>query len=69
MGRYVKKTDRRRQEDRQLFVRSELRDPPDYQKLTELIIRLSLRQTDTPQEQADATVEQPAPREQASSLS
>jgi hypothetical protein len=52
-----------------LFVRSELRDPPDYQKLTELMIRLSLRQTDTPQEQAGATVEQPAPREQASSLS
>lgn len=43
MGAYVKKTNWRRQEDRQLSVRAELRDPPDYQKLTELLIRLSLR--------------------------
>lgn len=44
MGTYRKKTGRRRQEDRKLSVRAELRDPPDYQKLTELLIRLSLRQ-------------------------
>ena len=54
MGKYVKKTNRRRQEDRQLSVRAELRDPPDYQKLTELLIRLSLRQTTSSQEQPSA---------------
>lgn len=58
MGKYVKKTNRRRQEDRQLFVRSEQRDPPDYEKLTELLIRLSLRQPGTPQEQASTAAEQ-----------
>lgn len=52
MGKYVKKTNRRRQEDRQLSVRAEQRDPPDYQKLTELLIRLSLRQSNAPQEQS-----------------
>ncbi|OLT41178.1 hypothetical protein BJF85_24470 [Saccharomonospora sp. CUA-673] len=51
MGKYVKKTNRRRQEDRELSVRAELHDPPDYQKLTELLIRLSLRQSRTSQEQ------------------
>lgn len=58
MGKYVKKTNRRRQEDRELSVRAELRDPPDYQKLTELLIRLSLRQSSTPQEQP--SVQRPA---------
>lgn len=59
MGKYVKKTNRRRQEDRQLSVRAERRDPPDSQKLTELLIRLSLRQSSASQEQ---------PREERSPL-
>lgn len=51
MGKYVKKTNRRRQEDRQLSVRAERRDPPDSQRLTELLIRLFLCQSSAPQEQ------------------
>ena len=48
MGKYVKKTGQRRQEERRLSVRAQQRDPPDYDKLTELLIRLSLRQSSTP---------------------
>lgn len=48
MGKYVKKTGQRRQEERRLSVRAEQRDPPDYDKLTELLIRLSLRQSSIP---------------------
>ena len=44
MGKYVKKTGQRRQDERRLSVRAEERDPPDYDKLTELLIRLSLQQ-------------------------
>ena len=58
MGKYVKKTNRRRQEDRQLFVRAEQRDPPDYEKLTELLIRLSLRQSGAPQVRPASETEQ-----------
>lgn len=43
MGRYVKKTVRRRREDRELTVRAEHRDPPDADKLCELLIRFTLR--------------------------
>lgn len=67
MGKYVKKTNRRRQEDRQLSVRAELRDPPDYQKLTELLIRLSLRQPSTSQEQP--SVQRPASSTEATTSS
>lgn len=43
MGRYVKKTTRRRREDRNLTVRAEHRDPPDTDKLCELLIRFTLQ--------------------------
>lgn len=41
--RYVPKTGQRPQSERQLTVRSERREVPDYDKLTELLIRLSLQ--------------------------
>jgi hypothetical protein len=43
MGRYVKKTTRRRREDRNLSVRAEHRDPPDMDKLCQLLIRFTLQ--------------------------
>ncbi len=43
MGKYVKKTNRRRQEDRHLSVRAVHRDPPDLHKLSEALIRLTLQ--------------------------
>jgi len=43
MGRYVKKTTRRRREDRNLTVRAEHRDPPDVDKLCQLLIRFTLQ--------------------------
>ncbi len=43
MGRYVKKTTRRRREDRNLTVRAEHRDPPDADKLCQLLIRFTLQ--------------------------
>lgn len=41
--KYVKKTNRRRQEDRHLTVRAEHRDPPDLDKLCQLLIRITLQ--------------------------
>lgn len=41
MGKYVKKTNYRRQEDRNLSVRAVHRDPPDMHKLCELLIRMT----------------------------
>jgi len=43
MGRYVKNTTRRRREDRNLTVRAEHRDPPDVDKLCQLLIRFTLQ--------------------------
>lgn len=43
MGRYVKKTTRRRREDRNLAVRAVHRDPPDVDKLCQLLIRFTLQ--------------------------
>lgn len=41
--KYVKKTARRRREDRELTVRAVHREPPDVQKLCELLIRFTLQ--------------------------
>ncbi len=44
MGRrYAKKTGQRPQEERDLSIRAEFNDPPDLDKLCELLIRMSLR--------------------------
>lgn len=43
MSKYVKKTNHRRQEDRNLSVRAVHRDPPDLHKLCELLIRMTLQ--------------------------
>lgn len=45
MGGYVKKTDRRRYEDRSFSVRAVHRDPADLHKLAEVLIRLTLQET------------------------
>ena len=45
MGGYVKKTDRRRDEDRSFSVRAVHRDPADLHKLAEVLIRLTLQET------------------------
>ncbi len=42
---YRQKTSRRAREERQLSVRAELRDGPDLEKLTELLIRFTLQET------------------------
>lgn len=59
MGKYVKKTGQRRQDERRLSVRAEERDPPDYDKLTELLIRLALRESGSPEERASQAPRQP----------
>lgn len=43
MGRYVKKTTRRRREAWNLTVRAEHRDPPDVDKLCQLLIWFTLQ--------------------------
>ena len=43
MGAYVKKTARRRYDERQFTVRAVHRDPPDLHKLCEALIRLPAR--------------------------
>ncbi|MEZ4588680.1 MAG: hypothetical protein R2909_20070 [Gemmatimonadales bacterium] len=45
MGTYVKKTNRRRYEDREFSVRAVHRDRPDLHKLAEALIRLTLQET------------------------
>lgn len=45
MSVYVKKTDRRRYEDRSFSVRAVHRDPPDLHKLAEVLIRMTLQET------------------------
>jgi len=45
MGGYVKKTDRRRYEDRSLSARAVHRDQADLHKLAEVLIRLTLQET------------------------
>ena len=45
MGTYVKKTDRRRYEDRVFSVRAVHRDAPDLHLLSEVLIRLTLQET------------------------
>lgn len=44
MGRYVKKTSRRRYDERQFSIRAVHRDPPDLHKLCEALIRLTLQE-------------------------
>lgn len=45
MSTYVKKTERRRYDDRLFSVRAVHRDNPDLHKLTEVLIRLTLQET------------------------
>jgi hypothetical protein len=45
MGSYVKKTDRRRYDERTFSLRAMHRDPPDLHKLAEVLIRLTLQET------------------------
>jgi hypothetical protein len=45
MSAYVKKTDRRRYEDRSFSVRAVHRDPLDLHKLAEVLIRMTLQET------------------------
>lgn len=42
---YVRKTTRRSREERHLSVRAVHLDPPDIEKLTQLLIRLTLQET------------------------
>lgn len=44
MGKYVKKTNRRRYDERQFSIRAVHRDPPDLHKLSEALIRLTLQE-------------------------
>lgn len=44
MGKYVKKTNRRRYEDRTFSVRAVHREPPDLHKLCEVLIRMTLQE-------------------------
>ena len=45
MGGYVKKTERRRYEERSFSVRAVHRDQADLHKLAEVLIRLTLQET------------------------
>jgi len=45
MGSYVKKTSRRRYDDRSFSVRAVHRETPDLHKLAEVLIRLALQET------------------------
>lgn len=44
MGKYVKKTSRRRYDERHFSIRAVHREPPDLHKLSEMLIRLTLQE-------------------------
>ena len=43
--RYIRKTGQRQQSERELTIRAEFHEPPDLDKLCELLIRLALQQS------------------------
>lgn len=43
--KYIRKTNQLPQGERELTLRADLHDPPDLDKLTELLIRLALQQS------------------------
>ena len=43
--RYERKTGQRQQNERELTIRAEFHEPPDLDKLCELLIRLALQQS------------------------
>ena len=43
--RYTRKTGQRQQSERELTIRAEFHEPPDLDKLCELLIRLPLQQS------------------------
>ena len=43
--RYERKTGQRQQSERELTIRAEFHEPPDLDKLCELLIRLELQQS------------------------
>lgn len=46
MGKYVKKTARRRHDERHFSARAVHRDPPDLHNLCEVLIRLTFQEVD-----------------------
>ena len=43
--RYARKTGQRQQSERKLTIRADFHDPPDLDKLSELLIRMALQQS------------------------
>ena len=43
--RYVRRTGQRQQSERELTIRADFHDPPDLDKLSELLIRMALQQS------------------------
>ena len=43
--RYTRKTGQRQQSERELTIRADFHDPPDLDKLSELLIRMALQQS------------------------
>ena len=43
--RYARKTGQRQQSERELTIRADFHDPPDLDKLSELLIRMALQQS------------------------
>ena len=43
--RYVRKTGQRQQGERELTIRADFHEPPDLDKLSELLIRMALQQS------------------------
>ena len=43
--RYARKTGQRQQSERELTIRADFHEPPDLDKLSELLIRMALQQS------------------------
>ena len=65
--RYARKTGQRQQSERKLTIRADFHDPPDLDKLCELLIRLALQQSGSCRSEGAARPKRPRARASASS--
>ena len=65
--RYARKTGQRQQRERELTIRADFHDPPDLDKLCELLIRLALQQSGACRSEGSTRPKRPRAGESASS--
>ena len=65
--RYARKTGQRQQSERELTIRADFHDPPDLDKLSELLIRMALQQSGSCRSEGATRPKRPRATESTSS--